>query len=158
MKKILTIVLILAAAIGGGFGGMALKPQNEEMEAGEASEAAEVPPKPAAGPTDHEYVKFSRQFILPIVESAKVKSLIVADIQLEVVSGASSYAFARAPKLRSAFLEVLYRHAHTGSLKNSHLSDRTLTELRGDLLKSAREILGDQVHDVLITDLLRQQR
>jgi hypothetical protein len=40
MKKILTIVLILAAAIGGGFGGMALKPQNEEMEAGEASEAA----------------------------------------------------------------------------------------------------------------------
>ena len=151
--------MILAAAAGGIFGGQALKPPSEvdETEHDGAEGAAPAPPADFDAET-REFVKFSRQFILPVVESATIKSLIVADIQLEVESGSSAYAFARAPKLRAAFLQVLYRHAHTGSLKNTMLSDRTLTELRDDLLKSAREILGDQVHDVLITDLLRQQR
>ena len=156
MKKLLALVLVLAAGIGGIFGGQALKPADGDAEAHAPANGAE--PLQESEVAAHEFVKFSRQFILPVVESSKIKSLIVADIQLEVTSGSTAYTFARAPKLRAAFLQVLYRHAHTGSLKQSLMTDRTLRELRDDLLTSAREILGDRVRDVLITDLLRQDR
>ncbi len=158
MKKLLALFLVLAAGVGGIFGGQALKPADGDAEAHAPADGAEPMPESESEVAAHEFVKFSRQFILPVVESSKIKSLIVADIQLEVTSGSTAYTFARAPKLRAAFLQVLYRHAHTGSLKQTLLTDRTLRELRDDLLKTAKGILGDRVRDVLITDLLRQER
>lgn len=158
MKKLLALFLVLAAGVGGIYGGQALKPAEDDAEAHARADLAEPLPTTESQDAAYEYVKFSRQFILPVVESSKIKSLIVADIQLEVTSGSTEYTFSRAPKLRAAFLQVLYRHAHTGSLKQSILTDRTLRELREDLLKVARPILGDRIRDILITDLLRQDR
>lgn len=158
MKKLLPIILILVACAGGFFGGHMLKPVEEPEEGQEEMETAEASHREEMSDSNIEYVKFSRQFIVPILEGTKVRSLIVADIQLEVSPGSSEQAFSREPKIRDSFLKVLYRHSHTGMLKKSMVSDRVLKELRDDLLTAAQSILGDSVLDVLITDLLRQDQ
>lgn len=166
MKKILPILIILIAAIGGAAGGMMFRPPAEMMDEadpmvgeGEMSEK-EMETEETSTIEDmqgeYDYVKFSRQFVIPVISDGGVKALVVADIQLEVEPGTSEAAFSREPKLRDAFLKVLYRIAHTGGFDGSLVSDYILKDMHDDLKASARAILGDSLHDVLITDLLRQ--
>ncbi len=158
MKALLPVLLIVAALAGGLFGGRALKPVDEQAESEKMPVDTPMPAPVLSVESGFEYVKFSRQFVIPVIEDETTTSLIVADFQLEVIPGASEYAFDRRPKLRDVFLDVLYRHSHTGALKNSLVSDRVTTDLRADLLTASRKVLGDRVHSVLITGLLRQKQ
>ena len=167
MKKILPILIILIAAIGGAAGGMVFRPP-ADMAAGEDAMAGENhgesnTSSKSSGRDDvedmrgeYDYVKFSRQFVIPVINGGGVKALVVVDIQLEVEPGTSEAAFSREPKIRDAFLKVLYQIAHTGGFGGSLVSDYILKDMHDDLETAARAILGDSLHDVLITDLLRQ--
>jgi len=168
MKKILPILIILIAAAGGAAGGMMFRPPMEmaaedDPMVGESHEAkngmkeSETEDKAKQDMQgEYDYVKFSRQFVIPVVNEEGVRALVVADIQLEVEPGTSEAAFSREPKLRDAFLKVLYSIAHTGGFNGSLVSDYILKDMHDDLKDAARSILGDDLHDVLITDLLRQ--
>lgn len=170
MKKILPVLIILIAAIGGATGGMMFRPAAEmaggedpmggghEGEMADTGHGMEKPADPSMEDMqgDYDYVKFSRQFVIPVVGEDGVRALVVADIQLEVEPGTSEEAFSREPKLRDAFLKVLYRIAHTGGFNGSLVSDYILKDMHDDLKDAAAAILGGDLHDVLITDLLRQ--
>jgi len=102
------------------------------------------------------YVKFSRQFIVPVVNANGVNSLFVLDISLEIDSARAEDAYAKEPKLRDALLSALLRLSNDGAFSNQFLREENIEKIRGDLLGAAQPILGGYVNDVLILSISRQ--
>ncbi len=167
MKKLVPLILALFG-IGAGVGaGLFLKPVPEEMAVvanpcGEAPHDAAGHGDDAAGSHDeegeatHEYVKLNNQFVVPVVGDERVESMVVLSLSVEVASGRQEEIFAREPKLRDAFLQVLFDHANMGGFRGTFTSSNNMKVLRRALLETAKKTTGDLVSDVLIMDIVRQ--
>lgn len=163
LRKILPILLALIG-LGGGVGaGMVLRPDAEHAaaldgaapKAGEhavAEEGEEAEPEEGAP----EYVKMNNQFVIPVVEDSRVASMVVLSLSLEVAPGNTEMVYQREPKLRDAFLQVLFDHANVGGFSGSFTDGANLLVLRTSLKEAAALVLGPVVSDVLITDIARQ--
>lgn len=162
MKKLLPILLALLGTGAGVGAGLFLMPPPAEPDmatapCGEVTPADMADVKPAA--TDaatQEYVKMNNQFVVPIVLSERVRSLVVVTISLEVTPGSQERVYSIEPKLRDGFLQVLFDHANSGGFEGSFTNVTTMRTLRRSLQEVATRILGDTVSDVLITDIARQ--
>lgn len=168
MKKLLPILMALIG-IGGGIGaGVALKPEPQPEivcgpDAGETEHVEHAEVAPAAPENDgedtatHEYVKLNNQFVVPIVKDGEVGALVVLALNLEVVTGFKDSVFQLEPKLRNAFLLVLFDHANAGGFNGTFTSSNNMTVLQNALLESAHTALGNSITGVLITDVVRQE-
>ncbi len=162
MKKFLPILLALLGTGAGVGAGLFLMPPPAEPDlaaapCGEvtpADTAAKKPAKPEAA--TQEYVKMNNQFVVPIVLSERVRSLVVMTISLEVTPGSKERVYAIEPKLRDGFLQVLFDHANSGGFEGAFTNATTMETLRRSLQEVAGRVLGDMVSDVLITDIARQ--
>ena len=103
-----------------------------------------------------EYVALQRQMIVPIVSNDQVISLVVMSLSIEVEAGFSNDVYDREPKLRDAFLQVLFRHANTGGFSGDFTSGEKMADLRRALNSAAAQVLGPVAIQVLVTDILRQ--
>jgi flagellar protein FliL len=54
-----------------------------------------------------EYVRFSNQFVIPIVEQGHVASMVMLALSLEVAQGQTDRVHEFEPKLRDAFLQIM---------------------------------------------------
>ena len=125
----------------------------EEEGGAQAGSGVRVTP----GSTDElEYVRLNNQFIVPIVRHGSVRSLVVMSLTLEVAVGQNEAVFSREPRLRDAFLRVMFAHANAGGFDGSFTSALAMDPLREGLREAARGILGPIVNDVLIVDIVRQ--
>ncbi len=175
MKKLLPIILLLLGAGGGVGAGYFLRPPppEPEVETAQACEGEDCPaaeaatPMPAeAVPADEasaedaaggpEYVALQRQMIVPIVSNDQVISLVVMSLSIEVQTGFGKDVYEREPKLRDAFLQVLFRHANTGGFSGDFTSGEKMSDLRRALNSAAAQVLGPVAIQVLVTDILRQ--
>ncbi|MBK1634770.1 flagellar basal body-associated FliL family protein [Rhodovulum adriaticum] len=164
MAKFLPLLLALLGLLAGTGAGLALKP----APPADASQGTAVPAGDHAGDAGHnaqaghanggsaDYVKLSNQFVVPVVHDGRMSALVVMSLSLEVDTGGKQPVFAREPKLRDAFLRVMFDHANTGGFDGAFTETGRMILLRAALLEVARNILGPMVHDVLITDLVRQ--
>ncbi|MFN6951218.1 MAG: flagellar basal body-associated FliL family protein [Albidovulum sp.] len=134
-----------SATVSSGTGGRA---------AGAAEEAVD-PAHPDVAAT-HEYVKLNNQFVVPVIENGEVAALVILSISLEVVAGATEQVYAREPKLRDQFLQVLFDHANMGGFRGAFTQSNNMEILRNALIEAARKSLGPAVTDVLIVDIVRQ--
>jgi hypothetical protein len=75
---------------------------------------------------------------------------------LEAKTGAREAIYAREPKLRDAFLQVLFDHANTGGFKGAFTDSGTMSTLRTALTEIAQKTIGNQINDVLVIDIVRQ--
>jgi len=149
MKKLIPLVLVLIG-LGGGVGaGIALRPATEPPQEGDA-------PPPAAKTTEHDYVKINNQFVIPVVTKGRVASMVVLSLSLEVTVGGSEAVYAREPRLRDSFLQVMFDFANTGGFRGSFTDADNLVVLRRSLLEAGQVVLGNMVSDVLIVDIMRQ--
>lgn len=164
MRKILPIILALIG-LGAGVGaGMSLRPIPAKMALGPCGDnqiGHTEPTMTAEGETiadssKLDYVKLNNQFVVPVVKDGIVAALVVMSLSLEMTSGGPELVYKREPKLRDAFLQVLFDHANTGGFDGSFTSGRNMDNLRHALLESANKALGDVVSDVLIIDVARQ--
>lgn len=167
MGKILPILLIIIG-IGAGIGaGIALRPDPKEVVAlnpcGEdgshASEAESPGDAEDAEEQDlegNEFVKLNNQFVVPVVTNDLVGSLVVMSLSVEVVQGQSETVYALEPKLRDAFLQVLFDHANIGGFNGEFTNANNMDILRTGLRETAQGLIGDVVRNVLITDIARQ--
>lgn len=173
IRKLLPVLLALLG-LGAGLGaGLVLRPAAEhppedaaagaeegEAHAGETGHA--VPPAEDHAAGDQaaedapEYVRMNNQFVVPVLEGGQVVSLVILSLSLEVTPGSSQDIYAREPKLRDAFLRVLFDHANAGGFRGSFTDGANLTLLRNALMEQARTICGELVRDVLISDIARQ--
>lgn len=181
MKAILIPVILLAAGTGAGVGTAmfllpppAAAPEDHAAppEAHAAAEGSHSAPAAEShedsgaeshaatdehgAPAELPYVALPGQFIVPVVEDAEVKAMVVVTLGLEVAAGTEEEAQAQEPRLRAAFLQVLFDHANTGGFSGMFTAASNMRSLRHGLLAAAGEVLGADATDVLILDLLRQ--
>ncbi len=146
IRKLIPLLLgLIGLAVGIGAGVFLRHPPAEPAEMVTAE--PEVPP---------EYVKLNNQFVIPVVEAGQVSALVVLSLSLEVTTGGTETVFAREPKLRDVFLQVLFDHANAGGFRGSFTDASNLVVLRQALKEVASQVLGDLVTDVLIMDIARQ--
>jgi hypothetical protein len=176
MKGLILPAVMLLLGSGAGIGaGLLFAPPGPEPEtevgagAGAGAEEAETQnptddTAPATGPDPElgsevpgqEYVRLNNQFIVPVVEGGRVVALVVLSLSLEVTSGSRETVFSREPKLRDAFLQVLFDHANIGGFSGNFTSSSNMRVLRTGLRESAQAVLGERIIDVLIIDIVRQ--
>ena len=163
MKKILLPLLLLLIGTGGGVGaGIMLMPANEEELLTDGNPCGEVVAKDhsdtvvAETTLEREYAKLNNQFVIPVVEEGAVSALVVMAISLEVTMNNTSAVHTTEPKLRDAFLQIMFDHANIGGFSGNFTSGTNMHALRGALLNAAQRIAGHNVTDVLITDIVRQ--
>jgi len=135
---------------------MFLKPEPPECEEEPCEEmvAVEEPEEPEVEPN---YLAMKSQFVVPIIQNELVKSLVVMSISLEIGPESTEYVFSREPKLRDTFLRVLFDHAHVGGFDGAFTESGRLSILRVALLEAAQTVVGKEVSDILITDIVRQE-
>ncbi len=150
MGKLIPILLALVG-LGAGVGaGLFLRPAPAEDDAAHAAAPPEEPVEPP------EYVKLSNQFVIPVLADGKIESMVILSINLEVTTGATEAVFSQEPKLRDAFLQVLFDHANAGGFRGSFTDGANMVNLRAALMEVATKVLGDTVKQVLIVDIGRQ--
>jgi flagellar basal body-associated protein FliL len=161
MSWILPVILALlgtAAGVGGGYIVKQLSIPSETVQpCGDPPETDQKPGQDDTEHTDtHEYVKMNNQFVVPIVTGKRVSSLVVLSISLEVGAGQREGVYEREPKIRDAFLQVLFDHANLGAFEGDFTRASNMDILRERLFNTGRMILGDAIKSVLITDVARQ--
>jgi flagellar protein FliL len=150
VRKLLPLLLALIGVGLGGGAGFFLRPQTTQDDSMHVEEAVEEPAEPP------EYVKLNNQFVIPVLEDGRIESMVILSINLEVGTGTTETVYAREPKLRDAFLQVLFDHANAGGFRGSFTDGANLVNLRTALQETATDVLGDIVKDVLIVDIGRQ--
>lgn len=171
MKFILPLILLIIGTGSGIGAGVLLKPPPPEAtaEVGAAenclpseepisAEAPEPAPKVDAdgNPIIPEYAELSDQFVVPVIEDERIVAMIVMTIGIEVPTGSKQTVFEAEPRIRDKMLQVMFSYANVGGFSGNFTSSVNMRILRDDLLRTAREVLGDSAMDVLILDILRQ--
>lgn len=159
MRIVLWLVIILVGAIAGGGAWYVTNPSEPgHAAAPEGPENAIVLPEPA--PDDdaasREFIRLNNQFVVPVLRDGAVSALVIMSLTIEAPTGSREAIFASEPKLRDALLSTLFDHANSGGFDGVFTETRTLASLRASLRETARSVLSDEVHDVLIMDLVRQ--
>ncbi len=163
MRKLLPIILALVGTGAGVGAGFMLTPAKEDhaaaveclppQEHAEAETVKEEEPGPDEGMV---FVKMNNQFVVPVVGPERVKSLVVLSLTIEARNGTTERVYALEPKLRDVFLQVMFDHANIGGFEGAFTSGPRMDVLRRALLESARNIMGTDVANVLITEVARQ--
>lgn len=164
MKKLLPILMALVGLGAGVAGGLVLRPGPEIVSidpCGDTLAAAPQQPDHSADDTAHgeavfEYVKLNNQFVIPDIYGGRVTAMVVLSLSLEARTGSREAIYAREPKLRDSFLQVLFDHANTGGFKGEFTDSSTMNALRRALVEVAQKTIGPQVNDVLVIDIVRQ--
>lgn len=175
MKALLfPLILLVIGGAAGAAAGLFLKPEPPKEEMAETAESAEGETKEEEKKEEkaeekkeegeeksnenpaREYVKLNNQFIVPVVEGGSVASMVVLSLTLEAMPGGREVIYGREPKLRDAFLQVLFDHANAGGFSGNFTSGVKMESLSSSLNATAEGLLGDIVTDVFITDIVRQ--
>lgn len=170
MKLILPVILLLLG-LGGGVGaGLFLTPPEPDlpdmsMENPCGPGIDSTPELAATSPEaeseeqssgEKDYARLNNQFVVPVVRDEKVTSLVVVSLSVEVPFGRQELVFEKEPKLRDAFLQVLFEHSNLGGFEGNFTSTTNMRTLREALRSAARESVGPEASDVLILELVRQ--
>lgn len=151
MKKLLPAILALVGLLTGAGAGLALRPGTERGADDEV--AAHYSPAPA----NTETLRLPGQFVVPILEDGRVRMMVVMSLALELAEGHTVSLQRQEARLRAVLLQVMFDHANTGGFEGVFTSGEVLLLLRRTLREAARAELGPALHDVLITELLRQE-
>lgn len=161
MKAILLPLIMMCIGVGTGVGaGFFLKPEpvaNTPVDGGDPPEVEQVdaPTLPDAD-AEREYAKLNNQFVIPVLEDGLVAALVVMSLNLEVTVGSRTAVFSAEPKLRDRFLQVMFDHANTGGFSGNFTRGTKMRALRNELLRAAKDVIGERVTDVLVIDIVRQ--
>lgn len=161
MKKLLPLVLLLVGLLGGASAGWVLRPPPDPHPAPVVDAApAASPPRdaaPTAAPGTTETLRLPNQFVIPLIAEGRVQAMVVIGLALELNLGHGVSLANDEARLRSLFLQRLFDHANIGGFDGVFTAGETLLALRRTLREAAQGLLGPSVHDVLITELLRQE-
>ena len=160
MLRLLIPFILAMLGVGAGIGaGLALAPSGGECAEGSEGCTNEVAEPPQAAPeegVDFDYARFSNQFVIPVVRTESIQSLVVMSLTMEIEVGTNEAIFALEPKLRDAVLRVLFDHANAGGFNGQYTSASAMDTLRRSLREATRAVAGPIVKDVLIADVIRQ--
>jgi len=157
MLKLLP-VLLPVLGLGAGIGAGIFMPLPAPQKPAECPAPEDAPQagEPALPDTPVEYMKIDNQFIVPLVDGNDVTSMVIVSLSLEIAEGRQQDIYNIEPKLRDAFLRVLFDHASLGGFEGNFLSHLGLDTLRLALREMGQKTAGPVLRDVLIVDLVKQ--
>ncbi len=168
MKIFLPIVIILIAGALGGGGGFFLKQTTSPgatdvvaIEATDVSHDKEDKKKKkkkkdkknshgGAADSNAAYLKFGRQFVVPVVKDGAPQVMMILEISIEIEPSLAGDIYTLEPKLRDAFLAELMRLGGAGILTKVLESPEAMANAKSALLNTAHTLLGDGAKDILI--------
>ena len=166
MKKIILPVILLLLGLGGGVGaGLALMSDPETIIAAnpcgdghppEEMADATVPMVEPVSLDTREYARMNNQFVVPVVINDRVAALMVMSLSIEVETGGQEAVFSHEPRLRDAFLQVMFDHANIGGFNGTFTASSNMRILREALQDAADRVMRGHISDVLIVDIVRQ--
>lgn len=171
MGKIFPVLLMIVGLVGGGSAGYFMQPEPAEMipceetngKAQEEDQCVEISSDTESVKSSGNietsslgYVKLTKQFVVPVLKENRVTALVVMSLSIEITDSMSEMVYDKEPKLRDSFLKVMLAHANSGGFEGQFTTGEPMKDLRGSLQEAAQEILGYDVTDVLVTDILRQ--
>lgn len=159
IQKLLPFLLVIIGIGAGVGGGITLRPDPSvvmldpcgDMHMEESHDEEET-----MGDSAFEYVKLNNQFVIPDLDDGKVTAMVVLSLSLEAENGQREPIYAKEPKLRDAFLQILFDHANMGGFKGEFTSTIKMDTLKLALTEVAQSFIGKGVHQVLVTDIVRQ--
>jgi hypothetical protein len=110
----------------------------------------------ASGKTS--YLKFDRQFVVPVMTRGKIDALVIMNLNLELDSNAPGNAYTLEPKLRDAITRELLGLSNDGVFGKDLTSAESYETLRRTLLLASKTVIPDGVRDILILDIARQEQ
>lgn len=165
MKRLLPVILALIGLVAGLGAGLYLQPPPPSEEtsatalvetpAGNERAAATVEPPP---PADTVVLRLPNQFLVPLIGESRVRAMVVLGLALELRPDHRIDLQLHEARIRAIFLQLLFDHANLGGFDGVFTSGEQLHSLRRTLLEAARAEFGASIHDVLITDLIRQEQ
>jgi hypothetical protein len=165
--RLLVPLAALAVGLGIGAGGAILTKPAPPGDAvgtsagGEGTEGrAVVAGRPTAPPPPDEVTEFApigNQFVVPVLREGRVHALVLVSITLEVAEGSTAEVFSIEPRLRDAFLQVLFDHANAGGFDDRFTQADRMSLLRQALREAADRMVGPALRNVLIVDIVRQE-
>lgn len=102
------------------------------------------------------FMKFSRQFVVPVIGEDGVRALVLLDINIEVPPAVTESVYSQEPKLRDALLASLLQLSNSGAFDQHILERANMELLRSELLRAARSVIGEDAQNVLILNIARQ--
>ena len=152
MKKLLLplVLGLVGLAVGAGAGWMLRPVPAPGDDMAEASDF--VPP-----PSTLETLRMPNHFVVPVLEGGRVQSMVVLSLALELTANHGVVMAQQEPRLRSILLQVMFDHANLGGFEGVFTRGETLHSLRRSLREAARAEIGPALHDVLITEIVRQE-
>lgn len=164
IKKLLPVLLILVALIGGIAAGEFLKPAAPEAvaEAGETATETEGEVEKAESETGEApeiaFFQFPKQFFVPIMRGNTMDSVMILSLTVEYEKPNEEEVFKMEHRLRDAFLRSLMIYANTGGFDGNFTADAHMGRLKESLVTTAKKTVGAPVVDVLIEDIARQEQ
>jgi len=168
MKKILPLIIILVAGLVGGGGGYFFKASSSPSDSKESVEEKHGDPEKKKkkkkkkdkghGSPEEEgetvsYMKFSRQFVVPVVRNGVPQVMMIFSITIAVEPSLSENAYLYEPRLRDAILARLLQLGSRGELTVITESTEMMAGAKSALLDTAKSIIGDGAREVLILDI-----
>lgn len=102
------------------------------------------------------YFKFSREFIVPLMDEKRVRSLVILNINLEADASMSNRLFSMEPKLRDNIMTTLIGLSSDGYTFQSFNEVESYEAIRSTVLQNVTEITGPGISNVLILDIAKQ--
>lgn len=151
-------ILFLIAGTGSGIGAAILTTGKSGDGHADAAQTPQVDTEAGhkAESGDVEYIRLNNQFVVPLVKGDRVHAMIVVSLSIEARPGMTEDIYAYEPKLRDLFLRVLFDHANMGGFRGAFTQSGTMDLLRTALREAAQKEMGDDIRDVLIVDIGRQ--
>lgn len=181
MKHIITAIVAVVCIIAGGVGGHFLKSGGAPAEAatakaddGKGEDGHEKAPaeKETAKAKDDKhaksggkgssasggvaYYKFSREFVVPLLENGRVSSLVILNINLEIDESVSAKMFSMEPAVRDNIMTTLVSLANDGKTFQTLSDIESYESMRALVLMNLKKVVPSGVRNVLILDMARQ--
>lgn len=148
---IVGIILIIIAIVGGIFAGNHFSPKEEGEEKKQEILHDSIAQKELF------YSKMTKPIIVPIFEKGKATATLIVEIWLEMTSDDSVALLNKKPRLHDEFLQVFSYYSAEGKLDQTMLTPRVQAEIRRDLTRVARKLVGPKLNAVLLNSLQRQE-
>lgn len=131
--------------------------KDKKSDKGKKGDAKANKGKDGYGGSSITYYKFTREFIIPLMNESEIESLVILNINLEVDSSASPSLFTLEPKLRDNIMTTLIELSNDGTTLDYIGNVESYETVRSMVLKNLREILGEGILNVLIVDMAKQE-
>lgn len=173
IKKLIFPLILMVAVVGGAIAADAMRSGGTvDPTAGDASHESgknksnKNDDSKGKDKTDGEgssgdnvsYMKFKRQFVVPVMRKGKIDALVIMNLNLELNEKAPDNVYSLEPKLRDAITRELLSLSNNDVFGDSLTSAETYETLRATLLTAAKEVMPEGIRDVLILDVARQEQ